>query len=173
MQNELVIMLAEVHRNLCVVGDADQSIYRFRAADVRNILQFEQRFPDATVIVLEQNFRSTQTILDAANAVIAKNVGRRAKNLFTVGDAGERIRLYRAGDEYDEGRWVASELRRLRTEHSLEWSQIAIFYRTNAQSRVLEEEMLRASIPYRVIVGACASTTARRSRTRWPTRGSS
>ena len=153
VQNELVIMLAEVHRNLCVVGDADQSIYRFRAADVRNILQFEQRFPDAAVIVLEQNFRSTQTILDAANAVIAKNVGRRAKNLFTVGDAGERIRLYRAGDEYDEGRWVASELRRLRTEHSLEWSQIAIFYRTNAQSRVLEEEMLRASIPYRVMSG--------------------
>ncbi|MDE3065362.1 MAG: UvrD-helicase domain-containing protein [Acidobacteriota bacterium] len=153
VQNELVIMLAAEHRNLCVVGDADQSIYRFRAADVRNILQFEQRFPDAAVIVLEQNFRSTQTILDAANAVIAKNVGRRAKHLFTVGDAGERIRLYRAGDEYDEGRWVASELRRLRTEHGLEWNQVAVFYRTNAQSRVLEEELLRASVPYRVMSG--------------------
>ncbi|MGH9019771.1 MAG: ATP-dependent helicase [Acidimicrobiales bacterium] len=153
VQNELVSMLAAEHRNLCVVGDADQSIYRFRAADVRNILQFEQRFPDATVIVLEQNFRSTQTILDAANAVIAKNVGRRAKNLFTVGDEGERIRLYRAGDEYDEGRWVASELRRLRVEHHLGWNQLAVFYRTNAQSRVLEEELLRASVPYRVMSG--------------------
>jgi DNA helicase-2/ATP-dependent DNA helicase PcrA len=153
VQNELVMMLAEQHRNLCVVGDSDQSIYRFRAADVRNILQFEQRFPDAEVILLEQNFRSTQTILDAANAVISMNLSRVAKNLFTEGDEGEKIRLYRAVDEYDEGRWVASELRRLRTQHSLGWNQMAIFYRTNAQSRVLEEEMLRASIPYRVISG--------------------
>ena len=153
VQNELVMTLAAQHRNLCVVGDSDQSIYRFRAADVRNILQFEQRFPDAAVIVLEQNFRSTQTILDAANAVIAKNPSRRPKNLFTEGDQGLPIRLYRAGDEYDESRWVASELRRLRAEHSLEWHQMAIFYRTNAQSRVVEEEMLRASIPYRVISG--------------------
>jgi DNA helicase-2/ATP-dependent DNA helicase PcrA len=153
VQNELVMMLAERHRNLCVVGDSDQSIYRFRAADVRNILQFEQRFPDAQVILLEQNFRSTQTILDAANAVISMNLSRIAKNLFTEGAEGEKIRLYRALDEYDEGRWVASELRRLRTQHSLNWNQMAIFYRTNAQSRVLEEEMLRASIPYRVISG--------------------
>jgi DNA helicase-2/ATP-dependent DNA helicase PcrA len=153
VQNELVMMLAAEHRNLCVVGDSDQSIYRFRAADVRNILQFEQRFPDATVILLEQNFRSTQTILDAANAVIAKNASRHAKNLFTVGAQGEKLRLYRAGDEYDEGRWVASELRRLRSEHGIGWSEMAVFYRTNAQSRVLEEEMLRANIPYRVISG--------------------
>ena len=153
VQNELVLMLAAEHRNLCVVGDSDQSIYRFRAADVRNILQFEQRFPDADVILLEQNFRSTQTILDAANAVIAKNANRHAKNLFTEGAEGEKIRLYRAGDEYDEGRWVASELRRLRSEASLDWNQMAVFYRTNAQSRVLEEEMLRAAIPYRVISG--------------------
>ena len=117
VQNQLVMMLAEKHRNLCVVGDSDQSIYRFRAADVRNILQFEQRFPDASVILLEQNFRSTQTILDAANAVIAKNASRHAKNLFTDDVQGEKIRLYRAGDEYDEGRWVATELRRLATEH--------------------------------------------------------
>jgi DNA helicase-2/ATP-dependent DNA helicase PcrA len=153
VQNELVMMLAAEHRNLCVVGDSDQSIYRFRAADVRNILQFELRFPDAQVILLEQNFRSTQTILDAANAVIAKNASRHAKNLFTDGDQGEKIRLYRAGDEYDEGRWVASELRRLRSEHGLSWNEMAVFYRTNAQSRVLEEEMLRASVPYRVISG--------------------
>ena len=153
VQNQLVMMLAEKHRNLCVVGDSDQSIYRFRAADVRNILQFEQRFPDASVILLEQNFRSTQTILDAANAVISKNASRHAKNLFTDDVQGEKIRLYRAGDEYDEGRWVATELRRLATESKLSWNQMAVFYRTNAQSRVLEEEMLRASIPYRVISG--------------------
>ncbi|HEV2426847.1 MAG TPA: UvrD-helicase domain-containing protein, partial [Acidimicrobiales bacterium] len=153
VQNDLVSLLAAEHRNLCVVGDADQSIYRFRAADVRNILLFEQRFPDAAVVVLEQNFRSTQTILDAANAVISRNPGRREKNLFTVGEAGEPIRLYRAGDEYDEGRWVASELRRLRAEHRLGWNQLAVFYRTNAQSRVLEEELLRASVPYRVMSG--------------------
>ncbi len=153
VQNELVMMLAAEHRNLCVVGDSDQSIYRFRAADVRNILQFEQRFPDAEVILLEQNFRSTQTILDAANAVIAKNASRHVKNLFTDGAQGEKLRLYRAGDEYDEGRWVASELRRLRSEHGVGWSDMAVFYRTNAQSRVLEEEMLRANIPYRVISG--------------------
>ncbi len=153
VQNQLVMMLAAEHRNLCVVGDSDQSIYRFRAADVRNILQFEQRFPDAEVILLEQNFRSTQIILDAANAVISKNASRHAKNLFTDDVRGEKIRLYRAGDEYDEGRWIASELRRLRTDSSLDWNQMAVFYRTNAQSRVLEEEMLRASIPYRVISG--------------------
>lgn len=153
VQNQLVIMLAEQHRNLCVVGDSDQSIYRFRAADVRNILEFERRFPDATVVLLEQNFRSTQTILDAANAVIARNASRHAKNLFTDGDQGGPIRLYRGGDEYDEGRWVASELRRLRTEHGLRWQDMAVFYRTNAQSRVLEEELLRASVPYRVISG--------------------
>src|SRR6202167_6061177 len=153
VQNQLVMMLAEKHRNLCVVGDSDQSIYRFRAADVRNILEFEKRFPDASVILLEQNFRSTQTILDAANAVISKNVSRIAKNLFTDDVQGEKIRLYRAGDEYDEGRWVATELRRLATESKVSWKQMAIFYRTNAQSRVLEEEMLRASIPYRVISG--------------------
>jgi DNA helicase-2/ATP-dependent DNA helicase PcrA len=153
VQNELVMMLAAEHRNLCVVGDSDQSIYRFRAADVRNILQFEARFPDARVILLEQNFRSTQTILDAANAVIAKNANRHAKNLFTDGDQGEKIRLYRAGDEYDEGRWVASEVRRLRSEHGIGWNDMAVFYRTNAQSRVLEEEMLRANVPYRVVSG--------------------
>ncbi len=153
VQNELVMLLAAEHGNLCVVGDADQSIYRFRAADVRNILQFEERFPQADVVVLEQNFRSTQTILDAANAVIARNPGRRAKTLFSEGLRGGPIRLYRAGDEYDEGRWVAAELRRLRAEHAVAWHEMAVFYRTNAQSRVLEEEMLRAGVPYRVIAG--------------------
>jgi DNA helicase-2/ATP-dependent DNA helicase PcrA len=153
VQNELVTMLARVHRNICVVGDSDQSIYRFRAADVRNILQFAERFPDATTVLLEQNFRSTQTILDAANAVIEKNASRHPKRLFTEGDVGARIRRYRAADEYDEARWVATELRRLRHDHDLGWGSMAVFYRTNAASRVLEEEMLRAGVPYRVISG--------------------
>ena len=153
VQNELVTMLAREHRNICVVGDSDQSIYRFRAADVRNILEFAQRFPDATTILLEQNFRSTQTILDAANAVIEKNLSRHPKRLFTEGEIGKKIRRYRAGDEYDEARWVATELRRLRHDHDLGWSSMAIFYRTNAASRVLEEEMVRSAVPYRVISG--------------------
>jgi DNA helicase-2/ATP-dependent DNA helicase PcrA len=153
VQNELVTMLAKEHRNICVVGDSDQSIYRFRAADVRNILLFADRFPDAVTVLLEQNFRSTQTILDAANAVIEKNESRHPKRLFTDGEVGDKIRRYRAGDEYDEARWVASELRRLRHDHDLGWGSMAIFYRTNAQSRVLEEEMLRANVPYRVISG--------------------
>ncbi len=152
VQNELVMTLAAEHRNLCVVGDSDQSIYRFRAADVRNILQFEERFPDATVVLLEQNFRSTQTILDAANAVIAKNPSRHPKRLFTDGDPGEPLTLYRAGDEYDEARYVVTELRRGR-ERGVSWNEMAVFYRTNAQSRVLEEEMVRSGIPHRVISG--------------------
>ena len=153
VQNEFVTLLASEHRNICVVGDSDQSIYRFRAADVRNILQFAERFPDATTIVLEQNFRSTQTILDAANAVIEKNESRHPKRLFTEGDQGDPIRRYRASDEYDEARWVASELRRVRQANDLSWNSLAVFYRTNAASRVLEEEMLRSGVPYRVISG--------------------
>ena len=152
VQNELVMTLAAQHRNLCVVGDSDQSIYRFRAADVRNILQFEERFPDATVVLLEQNFRSTQTILDAANAVIAKNPSRHAKRLFTEGEAGDPLTLYRAGDEFDEARYVVTELRRAR-ERGLSWNEMAVFYRTNAQSRVLEEELIRSGIPHRLISG--------------------
>ncbi len=153
VQDDLVSLLAMRHRQLSVVGDADQSIYRFRAADVRNILTFAERFPDARVVVLEQNFRSTQTILDAANAVIERNPGRPAKRLFTRGSRGSRVRLYRAGDEYEEARFVAEELRRLRTEHAIAYHDMAVFYRTNAQSRVLEEELLHAGVPYRVIAG--------------------
>ena len=153
VQDDLVSLLAMRHRQLSVVGDADQSIYRFRAADVRNILTFAERFPDARVVVLEQNFRSTQTILDAANAVIERNPGRPAKRLFTRGARGARVRLYRAGDEYEEARFVAEELRRLRTEHAIAYHDMAVFYRTNAQSRVLEEELLHAGVPYRVIAG--------------------
>ena len=153
VQNQLVEILSAHHGNICVVGDADQSIYRFRAADVRNILQFSQRYPDATTILLEENFRSTQTILDAANAVIDRNESRIPKNLFTQRGRGDKIRRYAGEDEYDEGRWVISELRRFRNDYNIEWREMAVFYRTNAQSRVLEEQCIRAGVPYRVISG--------------------
>jgi DNA helicase-2/ATP-dependent DNA helicase PcrA len=152
-QNELVLLLGAARRNVCVVGDSDQSIYRFRSADIRNILEFEQTFPDATVVMLEQNFRSTQTILDAANAVIAHNAGRRDKQLFTDQGAGPKIKRYRAEDEHDEAIWVTSEIRRHQATGEVELADVAIFYRTNAQSRVLEEELVRAQIPYKVIGG--------------------
>jgi DNA helicase II / ATP-dependent DNA helicase PcrA len=152
-QDEIVRQLSDVHRNISVVGDADQSIYRFRAADVRNILDFEEHFPDATVVLLEQNFRSTQTILDAANAIIANNPATHRKHLFTEGDQGHRIVRYRAADEHDEAAWIASSILRLRASEGLPWGGVAIFYRTNAQSRVLEDELVRAEIPYKVVGG--------------------
>ena len=152
-QNELVLLLGAKYRNVCVVGDSDQSIYRFRAADIRNILDFEETFDDATTIMLEQNFRSTQTILDAANAVIAHNPGRKDKRLFTTDGAGPQITRYRAEDEHDEAAWIASEIARLRSSEGLDHGDVAVFYRTNAQSRVLEEELVRARVPYKVIGG--------------------
>ncbi|HMC51885.1 MAG TPA: 3'-5' exonuclease, partial [Acidimicrobiales bacterium] len=150
-QNELVLLLAQGHRNLCVVGDSDQSIYRFRSADVRNILEFENAFPDATVIVLEQNYRSTQTILDAANAVIANNAMRKPKALWTEQVGGELISRYHAEDERDEAAWVVQEMGRLHNEENIRWGDLAVFYRANAQSRVLEEELVRQSVPYKLI----------------------
>jgi DNA helicase-2/ATP-dependent DNA helicase PcrA len=152
VQNDLVMMLGREHRNVCVVGDSDQSIYKFRMADIRNILQFEEAFPDATVIVLEQNYRSTQTILDAANAVIANNAMRKPKALWTSQVGGELITRYHAEDEHDEGAWVAGELSRLH-DGRYTWGDMAVFYRTNAQSRAVEEELVRRNIPYKVIGG--------------------
>jgi len=153
VQNKLVLMLAASHGNVCVVGDSDQSIYKFRAADISNILDFEKTFPDATTVVLEQNFRSTQNILDAANAVIKNNPGRPEKRLFTEDGAGPPIRRFRAGDERDEAIWVASEITRLRVHEGIGHGDIAIIYRTNAQSRVIEEELVRSGIHYKVIGG--------------------
>ncbi len=153
VQNALVAMLAGEHRNIAVVGDSDQSVYRFRGADISNILEFETAFPDATVVTLEQNFRSTQTILDAANAVIANNVSRKPKTLWTEIGSGERITRYRAEDEHDEAEWVAHEIVRLRGDEGLRWGDVAVFYRTNAQSRALEEAMVRGEIPYKVVGG--------------------
>jgi DNA helicase-2/ATP-dependent DNA helicase PcrA len=136
---------------LCVVGDADQSIYAFRGANIRNILQFEQDYPDATVVLLEQNYRSTQTILSAANAVIARNPGRKPKNLWSDAGAGEPIQGYVADNEHDEAAFVAQEIDRLTDEAGVEPGQVAIFYRTNAQSRVFEEVFVRVGLPYRVV----------------------
>jgi DNA helicase-2/ATP-dependent DNA helicase PcrA len=153
-QNEIVHLLGQKHGNVCVVGDSDQSVYKWRGADIRNILEFEEAFPSATIIVLEQNFRSTQTILNVANAVIANNLDRPNKQLFTVGDAGDPVLRYRAEDERDEAAWVSGEILRLRAAESLAWGDVAVFYRTNAQSRALEDSFIFTGIPYKVVGGA-------------------
>jgi len=129
------------------------SIYNFRGADIRNILEFEDAFPDATVIVLEQNYRSTQTILDAANAVIANNLGRKPKELWTEAGQGQAIIRYHADDEGDESQWVAHQIAHLHDDGHHRWGDVAVFYRTNAQSRVLEDQLMRSGIPYKVIGG--------------------
>ena len=153
VQNDLVMLLSEEHRNVCIVGDSDQSVYGFRAADIRNILDFETTFPDATVIVLEQNYRSTQTILDAANAVIANNPHRKPKELWSEQGRGDRIVRFQGEDEADEAQWIAHKLSSLHAGGDLRWSDMAVFYRTNAQSRVVEEALMRAGLPYRVVGG--------------------
>jgi len=138
---------------LCVVGDADQSIYAFRGATIRNITEFEQDYPDATVILLEQNYRSTQTILSAANAVVSRNPGRKPKNLWSDAGAGPPITAYVADNEHDEAAFVAEEVDRLSDEGLATPGQAAVFYRTNAQSRVFEEVFIRVGLPYRVVGG--------------------
>ncbi|MCK7622929.1 DNA helicase PcrA [Streptomyces sp. RS10V-4] len=138
---------------LCVVGDADQSIYAFRGATIRNILQFEEDYPDATTILLEQNYRSSQTILSAANAVIERNENRRPKNLWTDAGAGPRITGYVADTEHDEAQFVADEIDRLTDAGDAKAGDVAVFYRTNAQSRVFEEIFIRVGLPYKVVGG--------------------
>ncbi|WP_369177282.1 DNA helicase PcrA [Streptomyces mutabilis] len=138
---------------LCVVGDADQSIYAFRGATIRNILQFEEDYPDATTILLEQNYRSTQTILSAANAVIERNESRRPKNLWTNQGSGARITGYVADTEHDEAQFVADEIDRLTDAGEAKAGDVAVFYRTNAQSRVFEEVFIRVGLPYKVVGG--------------------
>jgi DNA helicase-2/ATP-dependent DNA helicase PcrA len=152
-QWEIVRLLAEEHRSVTAVGDVDQSIYAFRGADYRNMLRFEESFPDATVVVLDQNYRSTQKILDAANAVIANNPSHRPKRLWSERGEGETIVRYEADDEHDEASFVLCELRRLTEHEGYRYRDVAVFYRTNAQSRVLEEQLVRSGVPYRVFGG--------------------
>lgn len=152
VQNRLVALLGAESRNVFVVGDSDQSVYGFRGADMTNILEFEKFFPDAETVVLEQNYRSTQTILDAANAVIANNSSRLPKNLWTSEGQGELIRLYKAPSDREEAAYVANQIAEL-TSLENSFSDIAVFYRTNSQSRILEEEFVRRAIPYRIIGG--------------------
>jgi DNA helicase II / ATP-dependent DNA helicase PcrA len=153
VQYRLLQLLASEHRNLTVVGDEDQSVYAFRHADIRNILEFQSDFPDADVVRLEENYRSTGTILDAANAVIANNKERLGKNLWTGIGRGAPVTIAEHDDEHGEARYVASELERLVSEEGVGRDEIAVFYRVNAQSRVLEDTLVRFEIPYQVIGG--------------------
>ena len=145
-------LLCEEHRNLCVVGDDDQSIYQFRGADIRNILDFEHDYPDAQVVKLEQNYRSTQTILDAANAVISNNRARKRKELWSELGQGEPVHVRELEDEHAEARFVVSEIERL-VDDGGSRDEVAVFYRTNAQSRVLEDMLVRYGVGYQVIGG--------------------
>ena len=151
-QYMLISLLAREYRNLCVVGDDDQSIYKFRGANIRNILDFEKEFPDALTIRLEQNYRSTQNILNAANAVIANNSERKGKNLWTDNGEGEKIHYTVVETEHDEGQYIANTIKGL-LESGMSYSDIAILYRKNAQSRVLERMLDKNEIPYRVLAG--------------------
>jgi DNA helicase-2/ATP-dependent DNA helicase PcrA len=152
-QYRLLQLLAGEERNVCVVGDDDQSIYSFRGADINNILDFERDFPGASVVKLEQNYRSTQTILSAANAVVSHNDGRKPKQLWTDSGAGEPVHVAELDDEHTEGRFVAAEIERLRDEEGVSAEEVAVFYRTNAQSRVLEDTLVRFGVAYQVIGG--------------------
>ncbi|HGF7290462.1 TPA: 3'-5' exonuclease, partial [Enterococcus faecium] len=152
-QYTLVNLLAGRFRNLCVVGDADQSIYGWRGADMQNILDFEKDYPDAAVILLEQNYRSTKNILSAANQVIENNSNRKPKNLWTENKEGNKITYYRADNERDETRFIVDRMQEeIRSNHR-NYGDFAILYRTNAQSRVMEETLLKANIPYKMVGG--------------------
>ncbi|CAI6236382.1 DNA helicase PcrA [Bacillus subtilis] len=152
-QYMLVKQLAERFQNLCVVGDSDQSIYRWRGADITNILSFEKDYPNASVILLEQNYRSTKRILRAANEVIKNNSNRKAKNLWTENDEGIKISYYRGDNEFGEGQFVAGKIHQLHSSGKRKLSDIAILYRTNAQSRVIEETLLKAGLNYNIVGG--------------------
>lgn len=152
-QYQLIRYLSDGHRNICVVGDDAQSIYRFRGADIRNILEFEKDYPDAKTVFLEQNYRSTQTILDAADHIIANNVHRKEKKLWTERGKGEAVFIYKAADELSEARFVSAEIENLRKKKHIAYSDAAVLYRTNAQSRSLEEKFLQDGIPYRIVGG--------------------
>ncbi len=152
-QYEFVALLAKGHRNICVVGDDDQCIYEWRGADIRNILDFEKDYPEAKVVKLEQNYRSKSNILNAANSVIQNNSERKNKVLRTESDSGDKIKIYRAPSDIDEGQFVASEIAKLKDVEQRNYRDFAILYRTNAQSRVFEDIFIKRNIPYRIIGG--------------------
>ncbi|MDY3298006.1 3'-5' exonuclease, partial [Selenomonas sp.] len=152
-QYQLTKILAAGHKNLCVVGDADQSIYGWRGADIRNIMDFENDYPDATTIKLEQNYRSTKTILAAANAVIEHNTERKKKALWTENPEGEKVTTYQATDERDEAHFIATTMMKQKTIFNADYGDMAVLYRTNAQSRILEEGLMAAHIPYTMVGG--------------------
>ena len=152
-QFELIRLLADRYRNLCVVGDDDQSIYKFRGANVRNILDFEKVYPEAKIIKLEQNYRSTQSILDAANAVIRNNVGRKEKALWTDKGAGNRIHFRQFDNAYEEADYIGDDIRRKVNKEGMSFGDCAVLYRTNAQARLIEERMVVDGIPYNVVGG--------------------
>lgn len=152
-QYRITKLLAEQRRNLCVVGDADQSIYGWRGADMRNIMDFEKDYPDARVIKLEQNYRSTKHILAAANEVIVHNMNRKPKKLWTENPQGEKISLYQASDERDEAYFVASTIQKQKALFNASYGDMAVLYRTNAQSRIIEEGLMKAGIPYTMVGG--------------------
>ena len=152
VQYAITNLLAAKFRNLMVVGDDDQSIYSWRGADIQNILDFEKDYPDARTVRLEQNYRSTGHILNAANAVVAHNSRRKAKRLFTTSGDGEKISVYQAADEREEGSWIGGEIEKAHGK-GVSYDDIAVFYRTNAQSRILEDMFLRAGVPYKIVGG--------------------
>ena len=152
VQYEITNMLAASQRNLMVVGDDDQSIYSWRGADIQNILDFEKDYPDAKVVKLEENYRSTGHILNAANAVVANNSRRKEKRLFTSRGDGELVQAYPASDERDEGRWIGAQIEKIHSAGT-SYDDMAVFYRTNAQSRILEDMLLRAGVPYKIVGG--------------------
>ena len=153
VQYEITKLLAAKHQNICVVGDADQSIYGWRGADIKNIMSFEKDYPNARVIKLEQNYRSTKNILAAANAVIANNQNRKPKNLWTTHGEGNKIKLYTAVDERDEAQFLSDTIKKKHQEENMPYSDVTILYRTNAQSRAIEENFMRTGVPYTVVGG--------------------
>ncbi|MFV1950965.1 MAG: ATP-dependent helicase, partial [Nitrospinota bacterium] len=152
-QYKLINLLTEIHHNLCVVGDDDQSIYQWRGANLDNILHFEKDYTDTMVIKLEENYRSTQNILNAAGAVVSKNLRRKEKKLWTKRDAGKKIVCYRTLDERDEAEFICRTIEKLRSKNNYNYKDIAVFYRTNAQSRVIEDAFIMKNIPHRIVGG--------------------
>lgn len=153
LQYQLIKMLSQGHGNLCVVGDEDQSIYSWRGADISNILDFEVDYPQSKVIRLEQNYRSTQKIVLAASAVIRNNVSRKGKELFTSNDPGRPIHFQLESNDFDEARWVTRQIQKIKNNNQISWSQFCILYRTNAQSRLFEEQLRLMGVPYRIVGG--------------------